>query len=156
MDFGGSTEARFGMIALDPLHLEADVTIEVGYEGASDRSAKVDALVLQPAIEYRVVEADDGIGTVLRGFVEEPRRETVSMPIRADWDVEVRCFDETGEMVRKATDRSRATRIAMSPSNRGDSQSHGPGRPIQRRRTTDNDYSRLLPPIAVNGDGDRR
>ena len=104
LDIGGSSEAHFRMVTLDPLEIGGDATVEVSYEGANDRSAKTDALVLQPAIEYRVVEADDGIGTVLRSFVEEPRRETVSMPIRADWDVEVRCFDETGEMVRKTAD----------------------------------------------------
>jgi len=105
LDIGGSSEAHFRMITLDPLEIGEDATVEVSYEGANDRSAKVDAIVFQPGVEYRVVEADDGAGAVVRSFVDEERTEAVSMPIEDGCEVEIRRFDERGRLTRQSEDR---------------------------------------------------
>jgi len=108
VDIGGSSEAHFRMASLDPLEIRENPTVEVSYEGANDRSAKVDAIVFQPGVEYRVVETAHGAGAVARSFVDERQTETVSMPIEDGRAVEIRIFDERGRMIRQTEDRSEA------------------------------------------------
>jgi hypothetical protein len=115
IDIGGSSEAHFEMTALDPLEIGEDATVEVSYEGANDRSAKVDAVVFQPGVEYRVIETENGAGAVARSFVDEQRTETVPMPIGDGWKMEVRTFDEQGRVTRQTEDRSEAVGVCELP-----------------------------------------
>jgi hypothetical protein len=105
LDIGGRSEAHFRMVSLEPLQVEADATVEVSYEGANDRSAKVDAIVFQPAIEYRVVEAENGAGAVVRSFVDEQRTEAVSMPVEDGRAIEIRTFDDRGKVTQRIESR---------------------------------------------------
>jgi len=105
LDIGGNDEAHFRMTSLDPLDIGEDVTVEVSYEGANDRSAKVDAIVFQPGIEYRVAEAENRVSAAVRSFVDERQTEAVSMPIEDHARVEIRAFDEHGKLTQRTENR---------------------------------------------------
>jgi len=100
-DIGGSPEAHVRMTPFDPVDVEADSTVEVSYEGANDRSVRLDAIVFQPAVEYRVFSAPGDAGAVARSFVDEQRTETVSVPADAGREVDLHRFDERGRLVRR-------------------------------------------------------
>jgi hypothetical protein len=98
LDLGGASEAHLRMTPLDPLDVAANPTVEVGYEGASDRSLRLDALVFQPAVGYRVVESEGSTGVVARSFVDERRTVSVQMPVADGRPVDLRAFDERGTL----------------------------------------------------------
>lgn len=105
LDIGGASEAHFQMSPLDPLEIDANPTVEVSYEGAGDRSARVDAIVFQPAVGYRVTESEAGAGVVARSFVDERRTVTVSVPVEEGRAVDLRAFDEQGRLIERTENR---------------------------------------------------
>jgi hypothetical protein len=105
LDIGGSPESHLRMTSLDPIEIEADPTVEVGYEGAGDRSLRLDAIVFQPAVGYRVVETEDSAGAVARSFLDERRTVSLSMPLEDGQPVDLRAYDEQGTLIERSESR---------------------------------------------------
>jgi len=89
------------MQALDPVDVALGETVRLEYRGARDRNAKVDAVVFQPAVAWRVVETDDGetAVAVARSVVDERRTAFVPVPIDRPRSTTIRSLDESGELV---------------------------------------------------------
>lgn len=103
---GGADDQHFWMDAVDPVRIEEGTTLELAYAGPADRWGMVDAVVLQPVIERRVLsDGDDDAVTILRSFADEPETTTVPVPIEGACEVTVRRYDRDGERLDRTVER---------------------------------------------------
>jgi len=100
---GRASDSRFEMFTLDPVEISSDSEVSVTYRGARDRSAKVDAIVLSPAIAWRAAVTDGGtrVAGLARSVVDDRRSVSMDLPTTDSDPLSVRIVGESGTVVER-------------------------------------------------------
>ncbi len=112
VDMGGSPDSKYMTMevitGLAPLHLDADRhRVSVRFSGEAQQvAATVDALVLQPVVEWRELTGDGGGVLLLRSFDSAPREVPVTLHVPQERQgeaitVHVEARDETGALTQE-------------------------------------------------------
>jgi len=119
---GGQSGSYYWMEPFEPVELPAGAAVELTFHGPLDREGTFDALVFQPAVARRAVEAADGERAIglARSFVDEQRTATFSIPALDGTTVATQVCDERGRIAGESADaETRGPELAVPVEPRG-------------------------------------
>ena len=108
LPMGGAGEPRLWMDHIDPITIPEASTLRVTYDGPPDKAGEIDAIVLQPGVEYRSARtrAGDSAVAIARSFLTEPHSVSLPCPIEEHErpvTVTIRSFDTAGSLLVEET-----------------------------------------------------
>ena len=88
------------------------VTVDVTYSGEPGHEIRLDAILLQPLVEWHVIGTSDASQALLRSFSRQPETQQVRLPSNG---LLARSYDQSARLVGTTETRSRAISVTVPP-----------------------------------------